>query len=58
MIYANPLTSVFDIFHKAFLGVGYVNTYALGYSCGFAVIVYILGLYVFHRVERTFMDTI
>ena len=58
MIYANPLTSVFDVFHKAFLGVGHVNIYAFGYSCGFAVIVYMLGLYVFNRVERTFMDTI
>ncbi len=58
MIYANPLTSVFDVFHKAFLGVGNINIYALGYSCGFAVLVYILGLYVFNKVERTFMDTI
>jgi lipopolysaccharide transport system permease protein len=58
MIYANPLTSVFDVFHKAFLGVGHVNINALGYSCGFAIIVYVMGLYVFNRVERTFMDTI
>jgi lipopolysaccharide transport system permease protein len=58
LIYANPLTSVFDVFHKAFLGVGHVNVYALGYSCVFAFIVYIMGLFVFNRVERTFMDTI
>jgi len=58
MIYANPLTSVFDVFHKAFLGVGNINIYGLGYSCSFAVVVYITGLYVFNRVERTFMDTI
>lgn len=58
MIYANPLTSVFDVFHRAFLGVGYINFYGLCYSCVFAVVVYIFGLYVFNRVERTFMDTI
>jgi lipopolysaccharide transport system permease protein len=58
MIYANPLTSVFDVFHKAFLGVGHINYAALVYSCIFSVVVYILGLYVFNRVERTFMDTI
>jgi lipopolysaccharide transport system permease protein len=58
MIYANPLTSVFDVFHKAFLGVGHINFYGLGYSCAFAIVVYICGLYVFNRVERTFMDTI
>lgn len=58
MVYANPLTSVFDLFHMAFLGVGLINYAALAYSCVFAVVVYILGLYVFNRVERTFMDTI
>ncbi len=58
MIYVNPLTSVFDVFHKAFLGVGHINFYGLGYSCAIAIVVYICGLYVFNRVERTFMDTI
>jgi lipopolysaccharide transport system permease protein len=58
MIYANPLTSVFDVFHKAFLGIGHINYMALTYSCIFSVIIYIIGLYVFNRVERTFMDTI
>ena len=58
MIYANPLTSVFDVFHKAFLGIGYINFFGLCYSCVFAIVVYIMGLYVFNRVERTFMDTI
>ena len=58
IIYANPLTSVFDVFHKAFLGVGHINFYGLGYSSAFAIVVYTFGLYVFNRVERTFMDTI
>ena len=58
IIYSNPLTSVFDVFHKAFLGIGHINFYGLGYSCAFAIVVYICGLYVFNRVERTFMDTI
>ncbi len=58
IIYANPLTSVFDVFHKAFLGVGHINFYGLGYSCTFALVSYLFGLYVFNKVERTFMDTI
>jgi lipopolysaccharide transport system permease protein len=58
LIYTNPLTSVFDVFHKAFLGVGHINYAALAYSCIFSIMIYILGLYVFNRVERTFMDTI
>lgn len=58
MIYANPLTSVFDVFRYAFLGVGTINMYGLLYSIGFGLVVYILGLYVFNRVEKSFMDTI
>jgi predicted Zn-dependent peptidase len=54
----NPSQKIYNVFHKAFLGVGHINIYAFGYSCGFAVIVYVIGLYVFNRVEKTFMDTI
>lgn len=58
LVYANPLTSVFDVFHKAFLGVGVINYYSIGYTIIFSMVVYVLGLFIFNRVERTFMDTI
>jgi lipopolysaccharide transport system permease protein len=58
MIYANPLTSIFDVFRFGFLGAGSINLWGLTYTCGFAVFVYIWGLLVFNRVEKSFMDTI
>jgi lipopolysaccharide transport system permease protein len=58
MIYANPLTSVFDVFRMGFLGAGTINFWGLAYTCVFAVVVYVLGLFVFNRVEKSFMDTI
>jgi lipopolysaccharide transport system permease protein len=58
MIYANPLTSIFDVFRYAFLGVGTINLWGLIYSCCFALVAYIIGLFVFNSVEKTFMDTI
>jgi lipopolysaccharide transport system permease protein len=57
-IYANPLTSIFDVFRLGFLGAGSINMYGLLYSVVFAIVVYISGLFVFNRVEKSFMDTI
>lgn len=58
LIYANPLTSIFDVFRYAFFSSGSVNLYGLLYSMSFAIVVYVIGLFVFNRVEKSFMDTI
>lgn len=58
MIYANPLTSIFDVFRFGFLGSGSINTWGLLYTVVFSIVVFILGLFVFNRVEKSFMDTI
>ena len=58
LIYANPLTSVFDVFRYAFFSSGSINLYGVLYSVVFAIVVYVFGLFVFNRVEKSFMDTI
>ena len=58
MIYANPLTSIFDVFRFGFLGAGSINMLGLLYTVVFSIVVFILGLFVFNRVEKSFMDTI
>jgi lipopolysaccharide transport system permease protein len=58
MIYANPLTSIFDVFRYSFLSSGSINLNGLSYSVVFAFTVYVFGLIVFNRVEKSFMDTI
>lgn len=58
LIYANPLTSVFDVFRYAFFSSGSVNMYGVLYSVVFAIVAYLFGLSVFNRVEKSFMDTI
>ncbi len=58
LIYANPLTSVFDVFRYAFFSSGSINMWGLLYTVVFAIVVYIIGLFVFNRVEKSFMDTI
>jgi lipopolysaccharide transport system permease protein len=58
LIYANPLTSIFDIFRYALFSSGSINLYGVLYSIVFAIVVYVFGLFVFNRVEKSFMDTI
>lgn len=58
LIYLNPLTGVFDLFRYAFLGSGELNWLGVLWSCVFAVFVYVLGLVIFNRTEKSFMDTI
>ena len=58
LIYANPLTGLFDLFKYAFLGVGILNWYGIIWSGLFAILIYLFGLAVFNRTEKSFMDTI
>ena len=58
LVYANPLTGLFDIFKYAFLGEGVLNWWAIAWSAIFGILVYMFGLVVFNRTEKSFMDTI
>ena len=58
LIYANPLTGLFDLFKYAFLGEGVLNPFAIAWSGIFAVFIYLFGLLVFNKTEKSFMDTI
>jgi len=55
---ANPMTSIIEAFRRGFLGAGTITAPLLLYSAGFALTAVILGAVLFHRVERTFMDTV
>lgn len=58
IILANPVTSIIETFKYAFLGVGEFNWMHLAYSFVFTLVLFILGLIIFHRVEKSFMDTV
>lgn len=58
IILANPVTSIIETFKYAFLGVGEFNWIHLAYSFVFTLMLFILGLIIFHRVEKSFMDTV
>ena len=54
----NPMTSVIHNFKVAFLGAGDFDYYGMLYSFVFGLIILILGLIVFTRVEKSFIDTV
>jgi lipopolysaccharide transport system permease protein len=57
-IFANPMTSIIEAFRYAYLGVGSVDILPLLYSFGFMVVLVMIGVTLFNRVETTFMDTV
>lgn len=58
IILANPITSIIETFKYAFLGVGVFNWWHLAYSFLFTVILFFTGMIIFHKVEKSFMDTV
>ncbi len=54
----NPLTSIVEAFKFSVLGVGGFSWWSLGYSFGFMVVLLGIGIVIFNRVQRSFMDTV
>ena len=54
----NPLTSIFEAFKYGMLGVGQFSWGGLVYSFGFMVVLLLVGVVVFNKVQRSFMDTV
>ncbi len=58
VLVANPLTAIIETFKYAFTGVGIFDWLYLGYSFIFTVIVLIMSVIIFNKVQRNFMDVI
>ena len=54
----NPVTSLVETFKYGTMGVGTFSWVQLGYSFGFMVVLLAIGIVVFNKVQRSFMDTV
>jgi lipopolysaccharide transport system permease protein len=54
----NPLSSLVEAFRYAIFGSGTFNTTLFCYSIIFTVVALFIGIIIFNRVERNFMDTV
>lgn len=58
LIKYNPMTPIIEFFRVGFLGNGTVSWSLLGYSTCATLLVLILGIFIFNKVERNFIDTV
>ena len=54
----NPITPVIETLRFGFLGKGSFSLPLLGYSAGVTAIILLIGIIIFNKVERTFVDTV
>lgn len=54
----NPVTAPVEVFRYAVLGQGEILPLAQAWSWAFTMIVALVGIMIFNKVERTFMDTV
>ena len=54
----NPMTPIIETFRYGFLGNGSFRWESLSYCAGITLLILLLGIVVFNKVEKTFVDTI
>tara|TARA_A100001011_G_scaffold208692_1_gene216852 strand:+ start:878 stop:1708 length:831 start_codon:yes stop_codon:yes gene_type:complete len=57
-ILANPMTPIIEVFRQAFIGKGVLEMNMFIYSIFFTLITFIIGLLVFNKMEKNFIDTV
>jgi lipopolysaccharide transport system permease protein len=58
LLWWNPISSMVEFFRFIFTGEGTFTLGNLVYSASMSVIILLVGLIIFNRVEKTFMDTV
>lgn len=58
IIMINPITMPIELYRYVLLGVGVINWIYYAISLVFTFVILTLGIMVFNKVERTFMDTV
>ncbi len=57
-ILINPVSSIIETFKFVFIGKGFFSWYALLYCFVFMIVLLIISVITFNKVEKTFMDTV
>lgn len=58
LIALNPLSGLIETFRYGFLGSGRFYTWYFWYSVAVTIIIFLIGLVVFNKVEKNFVDTV
>lgn len=58
MVEYNPMTPIIEAFRYGFLGQGTFTMLSLGVTTVITTVILLVGIIIFNRVERTFIDTV
>lgn len=58
LVRLNPLAPVVEVFRHGLLGAGNFSVLGLSYSFGFSMLLLFIGVIVFNKSERSFIDTV
>ncbi len=58
IFFLNPMTSIIEAFKYGSIGAGVFSWGWLGYSFVFMLLLLLLGIVIFNKVEKSFMDTV
>ena len=54
----NPMTTVIETFRNIVFGTGEISVLAIGYMLGISLTLFFIGLLVFNKTEKSFIDTV
>ncbi len=54
----NPLTTIMEGFRLFILGTGSFSWVGIAYAISFSILLFIVGIFLFNRVEKDFIDTV
>ena len=54
----NPMTPIIELFRLGFLGSGTFSWALFGYTTGVTLVILFLGVFIFNKVEKNFVDTV
>lgn len=58
LIMLNPISPIIEVFKYCLLGTGEFSLFYLGYSALFTLVLLMVGIVIFNKTEKTFMDTV
>ena len=58
LVERNPMTGIIEAFRYGFLGQGVLTWQSLGYSVILTLVSLVLGVIIFNKTEKTFVDTV
>jgi len=58
VVYFNPMAHIIETSRYMLLGTGELSTFGIVYTLVFAIVVFFLGIIIFNKTEKTFIDTV